>query len=73
MVKIYATPMCGKCKQLKSFCDANGVVSTLVDITEDTDARAKLLAENKLSVPVIEKNGMLFDGPMQSLQIVALQ
>ena len=73
MISIYTTPMCGKCKQLKSFCSAKGIEATLVDITEDTDARARLLAANKLSVPVVEKDGQLYSGSIVELQELVSQ
>lgn len=64
---IYSSPTCGKCKMLKSWCDKNSISYHTVDITEDSKAHAKLLAEGKVNLPVIELDNELTCGDVKGL------
>ena len=68
MVKIYTSPTCGKCKQLKAFCEKNEIAITEVDITEDFKVRAYLLSKNRMDLPVVEKDGVILEGSFLDVQ-----
>lgn len=75
MIKIYTSPTCGKCKQIKDFCEKNQIQFELIDITQDYKARARLLALNRISLPVVETDNQLLstDINMIKQELLALK
>lgn len=54
-VKIYTTPSCKYCKDVKDFFKENNISYSSVDVAADSEARAEMVEKSgQMGVPVIE-------------------
>lgn len=54
-IKIYSTPTCTYCIILKRYLDGKNVPYEEVDITEDEEAKQRMIEKtNQMTVPVVE-------------------
>ncbi len=62
-VKVFSTPTCPYCRQLKEFLNSNKVNFTDVDVSKDTKAREYVVEKtNQMGVPVLEADGKFVVG-----------
>lgn len=62
-VKVYSTPTCGYCHQVKKFLKDRGVLFTEVDVSRDQAAAREMVKRTgQQGVPVIDVDGQLIIG-----------
>ncbi len=62
-VKIYSTPTCPYCRQVKDFLKQNKVEYSDVDVSKDQKAANEMIEKSgQMGVPVIEINGDIIVG-----------
>jgi glutaredoxin-like YruB-family protein len=63
LVKVYSTPSCSICKQLKSFLKEKKVKYKEINVASDTKAAQEMIEKSgQMSVPVIEIDGKIITG-----------
>ena len=53
MILIYSKPGCGKCEQTRRLLEAKGLTCTVIDVTQDADAAARLHALGVKQLPYV--------------------
>ncbi|WP_342318340.1 glutaredoxin-like protein NrdH [Corynebacterium mayonis] len=61
-ITVYTKPACVQCVATKKALDKAGLEYTLVDISEDSDARDYVMALGYLQAPVVEVDGEHWSG-----------
>lgn len=62
-VKIYSTPTCPYCQQLKSFLDEKNISYENMNVAEDAAARDEMVQKSgQLGVPVSDIDGQIIIG-----------
>jgi glutaredoxin-like YruB-family protein len=62
-VKVYSTPSCPKCKQLKKFLSERGVEYEDINVASDPAAAQEMIEKSgQMAVPVIDINGKVIAG-----------
>lgn len=59
---VYSTPVCAKCRRLKSWFDDEGIKYDEVDLFVDTEKADEFRAKNMLNLPIVERNGRFASG-----------
>lgn len=67
-ITVYTKPDCPQCTQAKEYLKSFGFVFEQIDITENDDARQKLIAAKLKSVPQIYLNDALLIGGWNTLK-----
>jgi glutaredoxin-like YruB-family protein len=63
LIKVYSTPSCSICKQLKSFLNEKGVKFTDINVASDPTAAQEMIEKSgQMSVPVTEIDGKIITG-----------
>ena len=62
-VKVYSTPTCPHCRDLKRFLEDNKIEFEDIDVSRDRDAAKEMVEKSRqLSVPVLEVDGKMIVG-----------
>jgi glutaredoxin 3 len=62
-VKVYSTPACSHCRDLKRFLEENGIDFQDIDVSKDREAAKEMVEKtSQLSVPVAEIDGKIIVG-----------
>ena len=62
-IKVYSTPTCYKCNELKDFLKEKNIDFEDINVQADQEAAKRMVAEtNQMSVPVIEIDGEFIVG-----------
>ncbi len=60
-IRLYSTPICTYCIILKKYLDGKNIEYEEVDITEDEDAKKRMIEKtDQMGVPVLEVDGEKF-------------
>ncbi|MBU0648722.1 glutathione S-transferase N-terminal domain-containing protein [Patescibacteria group bacterium] len=63
IVKVYSTPICAYCIQLKEFLKQKGIEFEEVDISLDNQAAQEMIEKSgQMGVPVVEIDGKMIIG-----------
>lgn len=63
MVKIYSTPTCIYCKNLKQFLNEKGIAFEEIDVSQNQQALEEMVEKSgQMGVPVIEIDGQIVVG-----------
>ena len=63
MIKIYSTPYCSVCGQLKSYLTEKNIEFENIDVSTDDKGREEMINKsNSMSVPVIDIDGDIILG-----------
>ena len=61
MIIVYSSPSCGNCNKAKNTLTEKGLDFQEIDITQDNNARNKLLQGGFARLPVFELDGELYN------------
>jgi len=62
-VKVYSTPTCHHCRDLKKFLDENNIEYEDIDVSADREAAKKMVEKtSQMGVPVMEVDGKFVVG-----------
>ena len=62
-IRVYSTPMCPHCRDLKRFLDENNVKYENIDVSVDRAAAKEMVERSgQLGVPVIDIDGRIIVG-----------
>ena len=59
-MRVYSSPNCSNCETAKSTLTSAAIKFKEINIREDNNARAKLMQDGFMSLPVFEVNGELY-------------
>ena len=62
-VKVYSTPTCHHCRDLKKFLDENNIEYEEIDVSADREAAKEMVEKtSQMGVPVMEADGKFVIG-----------
>ena len=59
---INSTSRCSRCKQLKEWCDTEGIAYVEVDLENDLEKLQSFKTAGTAELPIVEKNGRVHSG-----------
>ena len=63
MIKLYTTPTCVYCKNLKEYFKSNGILYEEVDVSKnEEDLQEMIKISNQMGVPVVDIDGQIVVG-----------